>query len=182
MKARWTAIRDGDVDGLLARLGLAQIGDIELDTAEPQLLIMPSGWHVVLEYEWGEADDPEKLADLGGLAITGTCNTISMGSRVRGADWDVDYDCDRAEGQGFKITGTPPADLRALIEKAEAEADEGEDDGVDYRWSVPLNLMQAITGFHLEEDLPSGTRAVHLKRVSKAPGGGLLKALFGRKS
>lgn len=182
MKAVWTAIKGGNSAALLERMGFVETGDIRLDTTGPQLLIMPSGWQVVLQYEWGDAKDPADLVDLGGEVLTGACNTISMASRLRGASWDIDYDCDRGDGEELQIHGAPPKVLASLVRKAEAEQADG-DETVDYMWSVPLNLIQALSGFHLEEDLPEGTRAIGLRRNGPQGGflGRLLGGLFGSK-
>ena len=174
MRATLIGVQGVELEVVLAALGLEPIsgaptGDwVDCDYS---CRTFPGGWIVVTsQLNLDLATDLELAASTTDqMAVGCEMYSIPMHSYAHGyrngqLEWSVTHDPDD-EARPLAVEGTPPAIVAELGAKAlKAQADEN---GVDFAFDVPMQLVAHYTGFVYDEDEATGW--VRLRATAARP-------------
>lgn len=174
MRATLIGVQGVELEVVLAALGLepmpgAPTGDwVDCDYS---CRTFPGGWIVVTsQLNLDLTTDLELAASTTDqMAVGCEMYSIPMHSYAHGyrngqLEWSVTHDPDD-EARPLAVEGTPPAIVAELGAKAlQAQADE---DGVDFAFEVPMQLVAHYTGFVYDED--EATDWVRLRATAARP-------------
>lgn len=191
----WVAVKGRSKAEVLETLGY---WDTEEASDEPwkqgACAELPSGWLLVwfASRDMGGAD-PATLSE-GAEALYWAVEEHTMFSTAQGyvdgkEVWSITRDSDK-KSEGLEVTGDPPAGFDAILKAAEAKQAEAdaEDEGVDYIFDVPSDVVASICGFRYDEDFDNlrFTRIMSTGRrsagaASGQPRRGFFATLFGKR-
>jgi hypothetical protein len=143
----------------------------------------PAGWYVIAAGGYGHPlteDATLQRLSAGCEVVAGGVETHVMCSTACGWRdgrelWWVDHDSEAGE-EDLSTRGELPAVFKGIHEDLRTQQEaEGPDCGVDFIFSVPENLTQALTGYHYDESSP-GEKWHALVAAKKS----WLSGLFGR--
>jgi hypothetical protein len=186
----WCAVREENAEHFLNQLGLSATGETEeLPESLISMAKLDTGWRVIWYNKYDcpflRPRDLESLSTDRDIVLclveehvmASSAELWSRGKRKwwlshEGEDGPKGLDTDGDLPESF------PA-IRKTMEEAQ-HAEGGDDADVDYMFEIPLKLAEELVGFKHDEDDTHviDKRYVVLSRT--APGGGLLRRLFGR--
>lgn len=162
----WLAVKGKPQTKILEDLAL-RVGDSRNDVFASGLqgCDFPGGWYVIAARDYGHPlteDATLQRLSAGCEVVAGGVETHVMCSTASGWKdgrevWWVDHDSE-AGVENLSTRGQLPAVFSGIHEdlQAKQEAEGGPDCGVDFIFSAPEELTQALTGYHYEETEPDG--------------------------
>ena len=152
----WLALQGLNRESVLEAMGLVEVGDCsDYLNCDYTCADLPNGWFVVVANDRRfEVTQALKAVSAHGAALGGWMSETVMVSELysyaAGAQvWSVVHDPDE-DFHGAQVEGAPPPaydEIRArLLAESEADAD-GDEDGTDYLFDLPLDLSVAVCGF-----------------------------------
>jgi hypothetical protein len=172
LEVRWVGVKGAAPQTILDRLGWVETGEWSLDQplALAKLIVLPSGWQIIVEQSLDAPLDPEAFVDLGEV-VTGASKPDALVSRVRGPGWDIDFHPEQYEA--LQVRGSPPTAFDAA---RQAAAKAGGEQSPDAAWRIALEVSEAICGFDPENPAPpTGAVISNLERV-RTKGAGIAQA------
>jgi hypothetical protein len=159
----WLAVKGMPRSRILETLGL-QIAASPGDARESGLQgsDFSSGWYVIAAGGYGNPiidDENLKRVSMGCEVVAGGADTRVMCSTACGWKdgrevWWVDHDSENGV-EDLRTRGVLPPAFTGIHDELQAEQQaEGPDCGVDFIFSAPEKLTQALTGYHYDEAQP----------------------------
>ncbi len=161
----WIGVKDVNPHSMLQALALAGTGRRETLPESPLTGVdLANGWYLVIANHQSDeffADAILKRLSIEGEVVTCFLEEHVMFSRAAGWSggrkvWWVLHDAER-DIEHLEAGGELPACFAAVRDRLRSsqEAAGGRDADVDYTFSVPIELAQALTGFRHDLDPPN---------------------------
>jgi len=153
----WFAVQGVERDAFLERAGFEDTGEIdEYFEEEHSGGELEGGWYVVVSNDMN-LFEPAKLAkwSAGGRMVAcvvheGAMNSLATEWKDGRQVWSVSHDGSEG-GDQLDVEGALPEVFEEIRQEAMAVAGEGDAEGVNFVFDIPLDLAAEITGFRHDE-------------------------------
>jgi len=153
----WIGVQGADKVAVLRQLGFAETDKVDsVYGARFSCAELAGGWIILHANDLTWAS-PKRIASVSnaGYAVGCQMSTVIMFSGAQGylggeRRWSVVHY--RDENRELEVAGDPPAVFGPIRDRLTREQEE--DDGADFIFEVPLELMAAVCGFRPDADVP----------------------------
>ncbi|MFN7141601.1 MAG: hypothetical protein ACK4UN_19945 [Limisphaerales bacterium] len=150
----WFAVRGKSPEAVLQEFGLRNVGKEYHDTPFSGG-VLPSGWFLIIRGRHEFTNDEVRRLSRGCEVVACFVEEHVMVSRAaawKGGEqiWAVTHDAQESDDH-LDVEGEPPPGFISIRDRLTMQ--QGENDGVDFIFNIPVGLAKQITGYS-HEDLP----------------------------